>query len=235
MSLTESPADSRIATLKRTTALLIDLDGTLIDSMVCLESTYFDFLEHFGKTGNTAEFRELTGPPLTAVVTILRDRYGLEQDVQSLLSLYHELMEGNYSLCQPVAGAHDLLTAARENHKKLALVTGAHSDIVEKLLKRLQWSSSFDAVITGDCCAGHKPSPIPYLNALEALGLDAGDCLAIEDSANGIRSAADAGVASLGFCRDSDRQDLLGAGASACFDNHYSLVELMRQAWEVDR
>ncbi|MBK9140861.1 MAG: HAD family phosphatase [Candidatus Melainabacteria bacterium] len=235
MSLTESPANNLSLTIKSAAALLIDLDGTLIDSMPCLESTYFDFLDHFGKTGNTAEFSELTGPPLTVVVTKLRDRYGLEQDARSLLSLYHKLMEGNYNLCQPVAGARDLLSAARENHKKLALVTGAHNDIVEALLKRLDWSSCFDAVITGESCAEHKPSPLPYLKALEALGLDSGDCLVIDDSANGIRSATAAGVASLGICLASDRQDLLGAGASDCFENLYSLAELIRQAWETDR
>jgi beta-phosphoglucomutase-like phosphatase (HAD superfamily) len=52
----------------------------------------------------------------------------------------------------------------------------------------------FHAVIANEDCVQGKPHPEPYLNAARALGLDPADCLALEDSHSGVRSAHAAGM-----------------------------------------
>lgn len=238
MSLTEKLLEDAIdldeldKTLKRADNLLIDLDGTLIDSLPCLEATYFDFLSAFGKAGNREEFAELIGPPISEVVAILRDRYNLEQDTGSLLSDYHGRMDGNYSLCQATHGAGDLLALAGATGRRLALVTGADTMTVTGILKRLGWSDRFDVVVTGcDTYPEHKPSPVPYLKALSGLGATPESCLVLEDSLNGIRSATAAGLTSIAIA-GGNQDALRQAGAGHCLASLSALVELSRRAWQ---
>ncbi|MGD9681654.1 MAG: HAD family hydrolase [Candidatus Obscuribacterales bacterium] len=232
MSLTEELLDEAIITIERAENLLIDLDGTLIDSLPCLETTYFDFLSGFGKAGSREEFAELIGPPIEEVVTILRERYNLEQDTESLLADYHGRMDGNYSLCQAMKGADDLLTLAGATGRRLALVTGADAMTVTGILKRLGWSNRFDVVVTAcDSYPEHKPSPVPYLKALAGLGTTKESCLVLEDSLNGIKSATAAGLASIAITA-GNHDALRQAGAGHCLTSLSALVELSKRAWQ---
>jgi len=232
MSLTESPG-GKTTLLRNTDNLLIDLDGTLVDSMDCLRSTYFAFLSRFEKTGSLAEFSSLIGPPLKAVVIALKHNHGLEQDVNELSRIYGEIMERNYELCLPLAGARELLETAGNAGKQLALVTGAHSETTGNLFSRLDWRGFFNVVITGDLCRDHKPDPEPYQRAMAALGASADNCLVIEDSENGIRSACAAGIETIGLCRESDRNTLIKAGATYCFEDLEALASALKRAWEI--
>jgi len=56
---------------------------------------------------------------------------------------------------------------------------------------------SFDVVVTGDRVTHGKPHPEPYETAVRDLGVEAGECVAIEDSPTGVRSAVAAGVPTL--------------------------------------
>jgi HAD superfamily hydrolase (TIGR01509 family) len=76
------------------------------------------------------------------------------------------------------------------------LVTMSYRRFVEPILERLP-ESTFAAVVTGDAVDRGKPHPEPYLEAARLLGADPVDCLAIEDSNTGARSAEAAGCAVL--------------------------------------
>jgi beta-phosphoglucomutase-like phosphatase (HAD superfamily) len=52
----------------------------------------------------------------------------------------------------------------------------------------------FDAVVSGECTENGKPHPDIYLHTAERLGVDPSECVAIEDSINGVRSAMGAGM-----------------------------------------
>jgi beta-phosphoglucomutase-like phosphatase (HAD superfamily) len=58
--------------------------------------------------------------------------------------------------------------------------------------------AAFDLLVTGDEVAEPKPHPEPYLTAAAKLGVDIADCVAIEDSVPGLRSAASAGTIAIG-------------------------------------
>lgn len=227
MSLTES-LEGQATLIRNADNLLIDLDGTLIDSMDCLRSTYFSFLDSFGKTGSTDEFNSLIGPPLVTVVNTLKATYELDQDLHALVKIYGELLGKNYDCCQPLAGAGELLTAAGEAGKRLALVTGAHTDIAHRLLMRLAWCDYFNVVITGDSCEKHKPAPAPYLAAMTALSAFPEQCLVIEDSESGITSAYSAGMKAIGLCQVSDQNTLISAGANCCFESLDPIIAVLK-------
>ena len=62
------------------------------------------------------------------------------------------------------------------------------------MLDNLGWRDFFPLIVTRDDVQHAKPHPEPYLTALERLNLSAAECLALEDSPTGIRSAHDAGL-----------------------------------------
>ena len=59
------------------------------------------------------------------------------------------------------------------------------------------WHSLFEVICAGDSVPNKKPAPDVYLRTLEELDLPAGNCIAIEDSRNGLLSARAAGIESI--------------------------------------
>lgn len=86
-------------------------------------------------------------------------------------------------------GARELIEALAENGVPQALVTMSYASIAEPVAASLP----FKAVVTGDIVSRPKPHPDPYLLAAELLGVEADECLAIEDSGTGAASANAAG------------------------------------------
>lgn len=119
---------------------------------------------------------------------------GLGEFVKKLHALktvrYTELIrQGNASL-RP--GIERLLREARQCDIPLAISTTTSSANVEALLQSTlggEGLAMFDAICAGDSVAKKKPAPDVYVAALEQLGLQAANCIAIEDSENGLRAA----------------------------------------------
>ena len=93
-------------------------------------------------------------------------------------------------------GAKELLAALRAEGVPLALVTATHRHLVDVALLTIG-ADNFDAVVAGDEVDRTKPHPMPYLTAARLVGATAPECVAVEDSPNGVRSARAAGCAVL--------------------------------------
>jgi HAD superfamily hydrolase (TIGR01509 family) len=91
-------------------------------------------------------------------------------------------------------GVRRLLLEARAAGLKLAIATTTSRPNVEALLAACAPMPAFDVIAAGDEVAAKKPAPDIYALALERLGLPAAACIALEDTANGLRSARGAGL-----------------------------------------
>ncbi|WP_075215527.1 HAD-IA family hydrolase [Mongoliimonas terrestris] len=94
-------------------------------------------------------------------------------------------------------GVERLLEEATSRGLKLAIATTTGIPNVESLIiANLDYAGldRFDAIVGGDDVQARKPAPDIYLMALEALGLPARNCLAFEDSLNGLKAATAAGL-----------------------------------------
>jgi len=105
----------------------------------------------------------------------------------------------------------DLLIAARARGQRLAIATTTSHGNIDALLSRALgpcWAADFDAIVAGDDVRHKKPAPDVYLEILARLKLNAADCVAIEDSANGLIAASRAKIPVLitrsMFFRDDD-------------------------------
>jgi len=104
----------------------------------------------------------------------------------------------NFEELEVPPGRDQFLNKCRERYQ-VALVSSSSRSEVEAILKKEKLDSIFTVVITGDDVSSHKPSPEPYLLALQKTGVAAAEALVIEDSANGIASAQAAGIKVITF------------------------------------
>ena len=111
---------------------------------------------------------------------------------------------------EPMPGLSELLKFLRSSNYKIALATLSpkrHADII---LEKTQMKDIFAAVVTGEEITNGKPDPEMLLTALKKLGSKPNECIAIDDSTNGIIAAKQAGMKAIGVVnsRFKSSQDL---------------------------
>ncbi len=99
----------------------------------------------------------------------------------------------NQNGVEPKPGAKALLSYIKDNGYALALATATPVDRAGRYLKSVELYSFFDQIVSAREVKRGKPAPDIYLCAAKRLGLDPKECIALEDSQNGIRSAFAAG------------------------------------------
>ncbi len=175
--------------------LLFDLDGTLIDTEKYYRRFWRESLRSFGyeMTDEQALSMRSLGRPFA--VDRLKEMYGEDFDYPKVRNKRIELMnaciEENGIDIKP--GVVELLTYLRENDYKTAVVTATNIERTTKYLKETGLYDFFDDVISAVMVKQGKPAPDVYLYACEQLGVSPSDCIAVEDSPNGVMSAYRAG------------------------------------------
>lgn len=91
-------------------------------------------------------------------------------------------------------GVREILDALRQNGWKTAIASSTRTAVVREEMQHFGLEQMFDEIIGGDMVRRSKPDPEIYLTACRVLGADPAETYAVEDSYNGIRSAAAAGM-----------------------------------------
>lgn len=178
-------------------AVLWDMDGTLVDTEPYWIAAEFALAERYGGRWSHEHSMELVGSDLIDSGRYIREHMGIDLEPAEIVE---ELLDGvvariaEHVPWQP--GAVELLDALRKEQVPCALVTMSYRRFVAPILDGLP-ADTFAAVVTGDAVTRGKPDPEPYLRAAELLGVAPADCVAIEDSNTGTRSAVAAGAAVL--------------------------------------
>ncbi|MGZ3366903.1 MAG: HAD family hydrolase, partial [Caulobacteraceae bacterium] len=125
----------------------------------------------------------------------LGDHFGPEFDVEAFIAAIvrrHDVVcEAGVRVKTGVIELLDLLDAL---NLPRAIATSSDRQIVTDRLGPAGLLQRFHAVVGNEDCTRGKPHPEPYLNAARAMGVDPAQCLALEDSYNGVRSAHAAGM-----------------------------------------
>lgn len=146
-------------------AILLDLDGTLADSLAVMYQVYQQFLKQFHCTPTDDEFNSLNGPPLSEVVRRLKLSHTLEGDEKVLLSNYFKIIDYTYASVKPSTGAVDLLKKAKENCCTIGIVTSNTKKRTQTWLETVHLSHMIDFIVSGDEVKKGKPHPEPYIIA----------------------------------------------------------------------
>lgn len=177
----------------RPAAVLWDMDGTLVDTEPYWMEVEQALVERHGGTWTREHALALVGNDLTATGEYIREHGGVDLPPAEIVEL---LLDGVVELVKQRVpwrpGALDLLRDLRSAGVPCALVTMSYERFVTPVLDVMP-PASFDVVVTGDAVTRGKPHPEPYLHAAGLLGVPPSECVAIEDSDVGARSAEAAG------------------------------------------
>jgi HAD superfamily hydrolase (TIGR01509 family) len=180
-------------------AVLLDLDGTLVDSARLWLQAYRTWAAATGLTLPSDWWTEVVGASLTGSIrTLAPDRTDAEvaADAEALVTEAAALLSaearGTDALVTWRPGAQELLAALDAAGVATAVVTTTPRLVLDAIDDRL----GLDVLVTiaGDEVTKGKPDPQGYLRAAAALEVDARDCVVIEDSPTGVDAAEAAGM-----------------------------------------
>ena len=178
-------------------AVLFDHDGTLVDSEPIHLALWNTVLERHGVKLTEAQYRSrYAGVPTSANAVDLVARFGLAATPESLAreknaATAQHLSRSAFPLMPQVKPTLEALAGLG---LKLAVVTGAGADGVAATVRGHGLASLFSVTVSGDDVRRSKPAPDAYLLALARLGLEAHECIAVEDTEHGLQAAADAAI-----------------------------------------
>ncbi|MEU3839915.1 HAD family phosphatase [Streptomyces sp. NPDC028635] len=174
-------------------AVLLDMDGTLVDT----EGFWWDVeVEVFAALGHTLDdaWRHVVvGGPMTRSAGFLIEATGADIPLAELTVLLNQGFEDRIGEALPLMpGAARLLAELHEQGVPTALVSASHRRIIDRVLTTLG-PHHFSLSIAGDEVSRTKPHPDPYLLAAAGLGVDPTRCAVVEDTATGVAAAEAAG------------------------------------------
>ncbi|MFB9314726.1 HAD family hydrolase [Nocardioides plantarum] len=182
-----------MADARRPAAVLWDMDGTLVDTEPYWIATEFALADEYGGTWSHEHALHLVGNDLLESGRYIQQHMPLPLGPEEIVE---RLLDGVVAKVEQAVpwrpGARELLAALIDDGMPCALVTMSYERFVAPILAQLP-PGSFQVVVTGDRVTRGKPHPEPYLSAARLLGVAPGDCVAIEDSETGCRSAESAG------------------------------------------
>jgi HAD superfamily hydrolase (TIGR01509 family) len=175
-------------------ALLCDLDGTLADTLPVLRDVYERFVTDRDAHPCAEEFERLNGIPIRDAVEKLRSAHGWRDPLEVLVLQYEDAIDLAYAAAPAQPGARLLLSTARENGWRCAVVTSGRRARAEAWLKESGLDDIVDTLVAAEDVTQGKPDPEPYRLAVERLSADLSSTVAVEDSPIGVASATGAGV-----------------------------------------
>jgi HAD superfamily hydrolase (TIGR01509 family) len=178
-------------------AVLWDMDGTIIDTEPYWMAAETELVTSYGGTWTHAEALTLVGQALDYSARVLQSRgVDLSEDeiIQTLTEMVSQRVLTEELPWRP--GARELIFELREAGIPTALVTMSIRKLAEVVAAAIDFEA-FDHIVAGDDVVNGKPHPEAYLYAAELLGVDATNCVAIEDSGPGVAAAVASGAATI--------------------------------------
>jgi HAD superfamily hydrolase (TIGR01509 family) len=176
-------------------AVIFDLDGVLLDS----EQRWNEAKQQLVRTAGGCWLEDaptammgMSSPEWSAY---MRDELGVPRDAAAINSEVVGLMEQGYARELPLLPGARAAVAALAAHWPLGLASSSNREIIDLVLELAGFDGAFAVTISSEEVARGKPAPDVYLEAARRLGIAPDRCVAIEDSANGLRAADAAGMA----------------------------------------
>lgn len=176
-------------------AVVFDMDGVLVDSEHVWDAARRELVAETGGTWTDEATHAMLGMSSKEWPVYVRDALRVPLSADEINAEVVRRMRAHYDAALP------LLPGAREAVARLAgaftlgLASSSNRELIDLVLDAAGLAQHFAATVSSEEVAAGKPSPDVYLECVARLDVDAAGCVAIEDSTNGILSAATAGLA----------------------------------------
>lgn len=177
-------------------AVVFDMDGLMFDTEKLTYEIIRETMIEDGYEYSLDFYKTTVGKRSVDVVKLYKEKYGENFDY---FLLREKNMKKFWAYTEkngvPIKeGLYEILDFLKAKNIKIALATSTTEKSAKEILKRGKVIHFFDALICGDSVEKGKPAPDIFIKASQTLGFDVKDCLALEDSFNGIISASSAGL-----------------------------------------
>ncbi len=185
------------------TAVLFDLDGTVVDSMWIWNSIDVEYFGRFGLELPHDYQDSIEGLSFYETAVLTNKVYLPDISVETLMNDWNEMAYEHYSnKVLPKEYIRELLDYLKETGKKLGIATSNSDVLCNATLENNGLLGYFDSVITGENAGSGKPAPDVYLRSAGALGANPSECLVFEDLINGIIAGNRAGMTTVAVFDD---------------------------------
>ncbi len=213
-------------------AALIDMDGTLYDSMPSHAAAWKQMLSEIGVEIPMSDFFRYEGRTGASTIDLIFQQvYGRHCTDDEARTLYRRKTELFAAMppVEPMPGAAEMLGFLEQVDIKRVLVTGSgQSSLLNRLNSDFPGAFSMDMRVTGRDVTKGKPSPEPYLKAMEIAGVKPNECIVIENAPLGVESGHASGAFTVGVNTGPIPEDeLRAAGADIVFPSMKAFAEAL--------
>ena len=188
--------------------ILFDMDGVLVDSEPLFHKAVNVMVERCGAAPITEEEnnRYLLGTTVEETWVRVKELRDVPQTPSELLAGYNEVVkEVLRSDLTARPGVRDLIAEAQRRSLPVAVASSSLREWVELKLSVIGLTDAFPVRLGGDDIENGKPAPDIYIKAARLIGLEASECIAIEDSPIGLAAASASGAFTICTLTDSTR------------------------------
>jgi HAD superfamily hydrolase (TIGR01509 family) len=175
-------------------AVIFDLDGVLIDSEPTWNSAREQLVRERGGTWREEATREMMGMSSPEWSRHMHDGLGVEMEPAEIAAEVVRRMEALYRQHLPIIDGAREAVSALAAHWRLGLASSANRQLIELVLDLAGIREYFAVAVSAEEVDHGKPAPDVYLEAAMRIGVRPRSCAAVEDSTNGLRAAASAGM-----------------------------------------
>jgi HAD superfamily hydrolase (TIGR01549 family) len=177
-----------------TAGLIFDCDGTLADTMPAHYKAWTAMLGRFNIPFPEPRFYAMGGMPTAQIIRVLAADAGVV--VTDVDAMVFEKEQGFLTHLDAILPIEPVLAIARAYRGRLpiAVASGGYRDTITRTLDRIAVRDWFDAMVTAEDTARHKPEPDVFLEAARRLKVAPAACVVFEDTDIGLEAARRAGM-----------------------------------------
>ncbi|MCW3841443.1 HAD family phosphatase [Micromonospora yasonensis] len=175
-------------------AVLFDLDGVIVDSEPVWEEVRRAYVAAHGGTWQPDTQRRLMGMSTGEWAAYLSDELGVDRSAAQVADEVVAEMTRRYAEHVPLIDDADAVVRRMAARWRLGLASSSPTRLIAAALAATGLADAFGATLSTEETVRGKPAPDVWLAVAQRLGVDPARCVAVEDSSNGVRSAAAAGM-----------------------------------------
>ncbi|MEN8076164.1 HAD family phosphatase [Clostridioides difficile] len=208
-------------------AVIFDMDGVIFDTEMVYLDVWSKVFEKYGYKMTKEIYSSVLGTGRENVKKVFLKHFGDELPIEDMYKEKDENLARAVDEGVPLKdGVYEILVYLRENNYKIALATSATTERAFQQLRHANIEGFFNAIVCRDEVKETKPNPEIFLKAAEKLNVIPDECIVIEDSGAGIKSAHNAGMVGIHVVdlKEADEEIL-----NQCYKSFNTLKEIRNE------
>ena len=209
--------------------ILFDMDGTVLDSEGLFDKSQLLLLEEYSIHASLHDLEGFKGMSYKDFYPLFMKKFNIDSDIDTirlkLRTHLHQSMKNNLKFINGFEQFYN--NFIKDSEIKVGLVTNTTRLTYEKIRTYINIDDYFSFVLTVNESRKPKPSPVPYIQAMDSLSLDVKETLIIEDSKTGLQSAIKSKAKVIGITTSLTDSQIKNIDRNIIVANSYSDISML--------